>query len=240
MGRPGTRRICVQVGLEHRGGVVFRHAVQHHLDAGRAEAAVRHPPVRQLRQLLKPLAPVPPHRADHVHPQRPRAGGPQVGAGWVDLSRHLADDRVLPAGDPERQQVGLGGEERGVVVIVGHLGQQPRHQGHGALLEHAGRLAAGVALDPAVRRVRGARVDSGQAQRPAVHPGPVAVAVRQVHRAVRHHGVQRLPGRDAAGEGGQFPAAAGDPFLVRVLAGVAGDDLQVVRLGAGLAQVAAA
>ena len=136
--------------------------------------------------------------------------------------------------------MGLGGEEGGVVVVVGHLGQQPRHQGHRTFLEHAGRLAAGLTLDPAVRRVRGARVDSGQAQRHAVHPRPVTVAVRQVHRAVRHHGVQRLPGRYARREGGQLPAAAGDPFLVRVLAGVASDDLQVLRLGTGRAQVAVA
>ena len=58
------------------------------------------------------------------------------------------------------------------------------------------------------------------------------------NRAVAHRGVQRVAVGQAAGEGVQGPAAAGDPFLVGVLTGVGGDQLDIPRCRHGLAQVA--
>ncbi len=57
-------------------------------------------------------------------------------------------------------------EERGVdVVLAGHR-QDVVEETHRALVEHPGRRAVGVALDPAVDRDRRRGRDAGQGQRP--------------------------------------------------------------------------
>ena len=243
----GGAAVAVQVRLQHRRRVILGDAVQHHLHArGTEPSARRRLPrrpglalVQQLRQLLQAAVAVPPQRADDGGVQRPRLGGTQVGDHGVCVAVAAADDRVLPAGDAEGEQVILRGQQRPVPVFGGGYGHEPRHQAGGALLQHAHRLAALVLLDPAVGRVRSAGVDARQAQCCAVYPGPMAVSVRQEGGAVPGHRVQRLPGRDAAGERGHRPAAARYPRLVGVLARIGRDDLQVAVRCVGAAQVAA-
>lgn len=93
-------------------------------------------------------------------------------------------------------------------------------QVHGALLEQPGRLARGVALDPAIGRVGGVPGDPGERERAAVDPGSVVVPVGKVDGPVGHHAVEELPGGAATVEGLHGPAAAGDPLLVGVGVGV--------------------
>jgi hypothetical protein len=238
----GRAPVRVEVGLEHRGGVGLGHPVEHHLDAGGAEppGLPGLPPPEQVGELVQAAVPFPPQRPDHVGQQPPGLGGPQVGGHVVPLARVAADDGVLPAGDAQGQQVVLGGGEPGVHVLVGSLRQQPGHQVRGALLERAGRLAAGVALDPAVGGIGGRGVDAGQPQRGGVDPGAVPVPVGEERGPAAGHGVQRLAAGQAAGEGFHRPPAPGDPVQVRVGPGVPVDDGQVVRGGHAVPQVAAA
>ena len=95
-------------------------------------------------------------------------------------------------------------------------------QGLGRLVEGAGRLAGGVPLDPAPRRVGGGAGDPGQLQGEAVDPGAVAVGGLQQHRPVGDHRVQRRPVGAAGAEGVHDPAAAEDPGVAGVVGGVAG------------------
>ena len=147
---------AVEVRLEQRGGAVLGHAVLHHLHGGRAEPAPgqRLTPSDQVGDLLDALAPVPPEGADHVRAELAARGRVDVGRARVVHARVRADDRVLPAGDAERVQVVLTGEQRRAIVGAGGAGQVPRDEGGRPLVEGAARVAVRVALDPAVRRVR--------------------------------------------------------------------------------------
>jgi hypothetical protein len=59
----------------------------------------------------------------------------------------------------------------------------------------------------------------------------VAIAVGQEHRPVGYHRIQQVAGRDATGEGVHGPAAAGNPLLVRVVAGIGGDKRGITGRG---------
>src|SRR5262249_58464948 len=74
------------------------------------------------------------------------------------------------------------------------------------LVQRALRRAAGVALDPAVRRVRRQRVDPGQLQGAGADPGAVAVAVGQVAGPAAGDLVQKMTAGRAALE--PLPAPA--------------------------------
>ena len=127
-----------------------------------------------------------------------------------------------------------------VAVVLGQLGQQPGDQVLRAFLEHADRAAVRGPLDPAVCRVEGVAGDPGELERFAVDPGAVAVAVRQVDRAVRGDLVQRRGCRDTAGERLHRPAAAGDPAVAGVALDVVADDREVLRQRDRAGQVAPA
>jgi hypothetical protein len=103
-------------------------------------------------------------------------------------------------------------------------------------VQHPGRLAGGVPLDPAGRRVGGLPGDAGQLQRAAAQPGAVDVAVEQEHRPVADDGVEVLLDRQAAREVLHRPAAAGDPLRVGVLLGVPPDPVEVGLTGAVVVQ----
>ena len=230
-GLAGRAPVPVQVGLQHGGRVVLGDTVQHHLHAGGAEgpglpgAAL----VEQFAELFQAAVPVPPQGAGHAGQQGARLRRPQVGGQRVGLALVPADDRVLPAGDAQGQQVVLGGQQRVVPVVLGDLRQEAGHQDGRALLQHADGLTGGVPLDPAVRGVRGRSVDARQGERPAVHPCAVAVTVGQEDGPVGHDRIERLPRRYPAREGIHGPAAARDPFLVGVLGGVGGHEFDVSR-----------
>ncbi len=107
-----------------------------------------------------------------------------------------------------------------------HLGVEPVR---GALVQRPGRFAGHrVALDPAVRRVRGARRDAAELEGAAVGPGAVHVPVEQEHGPVGHDGVEVLLARRPAGEVLHRPPAAEHPRLVGVVGGVAADDVEVL------------
>ena len=240
-GVPSRAAVVIEVGGEHRGGVVLHDAVEHHLHAGRPESPGRVvlAVVEQPLELLQALVPLPPLRPDDVRYQCAGRRRAQVRVRRV-VNGGVAgpDDGVLPAGDAERQQVVLGGEQPPVLVLPGDLRQQPAHQPHRAFLQHADGLAGRVPLDPAVGRIRCAAVDARQLQGLAVGPRAVMVAVVQEHRPAGNHAVQRLPGGDPAGERGQSPPAADDPLQAGVRRRVARDDVQVGGGVAGLLQVA--
>ena len=90
-------------------------------------------------------------------------------------------------------------------------GARSRDQGLGRLVEGAGRLAGGVALDPAPRRVGGGAGDPGQLQGAAVDPGAVAVGGLQQHRPVGDDRVQRRPVGAAGAEGVHRPSRRRGP-----------------------------
>ena len=239
----GGAPVAVEVGLQHGGRVALGDAVEHHLHAGGPEApgVPVAAALQQFGKLLQALVPVPPERAHDVGQQGAGLGRVQVGAQGIGpvVGLVAAHDGVLPAGDAQRQQPALGRQQGLGPVVLGDGGQQPGDQMGGALLQHAGGLAGGVALDAAVRGVRGGAVDPGQRERFAVDPRAVPVAVGQEYRAVADHVIQRSAVRQAARERFQGPAAAGDPFLIGVIAGVLRDQLVVRRCGRGLVQVTA-
>ena len=119
-------------------------------------------------------------------------------------------------------------------------GQQRFDQADRALLQHSGRLAAGVAFDPAADRVRSVPGDPGQFQSTGVDPGAVVVPVRQEHGPVLDHGVEGGRSRQTAGERLQRPAATGDPRVLRVGTGVVADRRQVLLRALERAEIAPA
>ncbi len=153
--------VPVAVGLEHRAGEVLQHAVDHDLDGCRVETGAGHGGVRrraapldQVGDLLDPSVPVPPQRPDDPGGQLAVGGQPLVGPLGV-----RGDPGVLPAGDAERVQVPLRGQDRRAPGVLGGGGHDvlvdPVRR---ALVQRAGRLAGRrVALDPAVGRVGGVR-----------------------------------------------------------------------------------
>ena len=61
------------------------------------------------------------------------------------------------------------------------------------LVQGAGGVAVGLALDATVGRVRRGRGDARELERAGVDPDAVAVAVREVRRTVGHDAVEHLP-----------------------------------------------
>lgn len=78
-------------------------------------------------------------------------------------------------------------------------------------MQRAGGLTGvGVALDRAVRRVRGVPGDAADLQCPGVDPGSVHVAVEQEHRPVTHDRVEvALPAADLVERHGEPVASRG-------------------------------
>ncbi len=93
----------------------------------------------------------------------------------------------------------------------------------GQFLQHPGGAPRVVAFDPATLGVGSGIGDADQLQRAAVDPHAVVVAVDQGSRAIGHQFVQLLAGGEAAGEIAHRPAAAENPFLIGMTAGVGGD-----------------
>ena len=104
----------------------------------------------------------------------------------------------------------------------GRFGGEVGDQRLGRLVEGAGGLAGGVALDPAPRRVGGGPGDAGQLEGAAVDPGAVAVGRLEHDRPVGHHRVQGGQVRAGGAEGVHHPAAPQHPAERGVLGGVAG------------------
>ena len=95
-----------------------------------------------------------------------------------------------------------------------------------------------VALDPAVFRIGRVAVDPGELERPAVDPGGMAVAVREDGRPIGDDPIEVLAARRAVLEIGHVPAAADDPWEIRVRRGVGSDRRQDAVPAARLANVA--
>ncbi len=133
----------------------------------------------------------------------------------------------------------LGDEQRLGVLLCGGGGHQPADHVHGALVQGAGRVARGVALDAPVGRVGCPGVEPGDLERAGVDPGHVVRAARQEHRPVGDDAVEVLGRGHATGEVRLVPAAAGDPRGVRPGGGVLRDAPQAVVAPGGPAEVAA-
>ena len=140
------------------------------------------------------------------------AGGAEVG-GVVVHPEVGGHDRVLPGRDPEGVQVSLALEQSLVHLVGRRFGCETADEVCGALVQRAARLAARVALDPAVGRIGRLRCDPGQLQRPAVHPRAMAVAVRQEHDAVGHDRIEEVLGRDR--HPGTRPSTSRRPGSIR-------------------------
>ena len=117
-------------------------------------------------------------------------------------------------------------------------GKQSPDEVTGAFVQSARWMTIRLALDPAVFGIRGARVDPGELEGLRVHPVAVPVTVGQEDRAVRHHGIEGLPGWSAAGEELHGPAASDDPFEIGVGVGVLGDDVEALLGRRGAVQLA--
>ena len=105
----------------------------------------------ELLDLLGAAVALPPHRPDDPGRQLAARGERDVGA----LLRVGPDDRVLPCGDAERVQIGLGCREGRLEIGRGVVRLEPLHQVRCPFVERAARGAVRVALDAAVGRVRG-------------------------------------------------------------------------------------
>ena len=233
----------VQVRGGHRGGERLAHAVEHQLDRGRPELAVAGllAPRQQVVDLVETAVAVPPQRADHVAAEQAVVGRHEVGVERVrhaELARR-ADAGVLEAGDAQRVQVRLARDEAGHELGRGGLRHVRRDQAHRPVVQRARRAAGAVPLDPAVRRVGGARVDARDGQRRRVHPGAVVIPVRQEGGPPAGDRVQVIGRRQAAGEGRHGPAAAEHPAAGRQGRAVLGHGVQAFVPGPQADQVAA-
>ncbi len=160
--------------------------------------------------------PVPPQRAFDPGRELPAPRGRQVDRQRVSRAEVVADDRVLPGGDAPGVQVSLGQQQASQPVLEGNRGNVPAHQCRGALVQAALRCPAGLALDPAVRRIRCAGVDPGQFERAGACPRPVRVPVQQEGGAAAGYLVEQLATGGTAGEPLHPPAGARDPGLAGV------------------------
>jgi hypothetical protein len=195
-------------------------------------------PLDQRGHLLLTSLAVPPQRPDDVCGQVSALCCVEVRRTGVVHAGVLPDDRVLPARDAHRVQVGLPGEE----TLVVRLGRRARsmlgHDVHRALVQGSGRMAVRVALVATVRRLGGLTRDAGQLEGAGVHPGAVMVAVGQEHRSVRHDRVEVGRDRRTARKGGHGPPAAEDPREIGVGVGVRLDRGEVVLARRSLREVA--
>ena len=152
--------VGLQVGLHRDRGAVFDDAVHEELDAAGRQAVGRGrlAPLDQLADLLKAPLVVPQQGQPHARcqPARPLHGG-------VRRLPFRPDDGVLPAGDAQRVELALPLPQPGLQIGLAGGRHVVRHQVDGALLQHAGRRAVRIALDPAVRRVRRWRSPGRQA-----------------------------------------------------------------------------
>ena len=227
---------AVEVRRGQRRGAVLGDAVLHDLDAGGAEPAVR--VGRARRSTRSATCSAPRSRSHHSAPttsavRSPLRRGPQVRRAGVVHAGVVADDRVLPAGDAQRVQVGLAGEQRRVVLLGGRWpGSVPgdrRASRPRAASRSGGRRRRARSGRAAGRGCRG--VDARELERPAVDPGAVVVAVGQEHRPVGDDRVEVGRGRRAAGERRHRPAAAEDPGQLGVGGGVRRDRGEVLLAG---------
>jgi hypothetical protein len=170
--------------------------------------------------------------------QGPGPGGGQVHGQRVTRAEVVADDRVLPRGDPAGVQVLLGEQQPPDPVRQRQRGYVAAHQGGGALVQGALGRAVRAALDPAVRRVRRACVDARQPERPAADPGSVPVAVGEIGGPAPGDPVEQFAAGQAAREPLHAPAAAGDPVPGRALRRVRADPFQCGIQGGRSDQVA--
>ena len=177
----------VEVRLEQGAGLVLEDAVDEELDAGRCVAGSRRAlaPLDQFADLLGAARVVPAQRADDARGQLPAARQRDVGDLFLGI-----DLGVLPVRDAEPMQLGLGKAKAGEHVVGRTRRQEPRDQGPRPFLERAVRPPIGVALDPAVGRIRHRGVDPGQLERPGVDPCRVAVAIVEIDRTIRYHPVE--------------------------------------------------
>lgn len=167
--------------VEHGGGVVLGDAVLHDLHRAGPEPVPAQllAPRDEFGDLFGTALTVPPQGAGDARGEEPPLQGSPVRGRRVRHVGVRADDGVLPGGDPVGVQHGLGAQHGGQLLLGGGVGHQPAHEVDGALLEHAGRTALGVAFAAAVGGVGGAGVDAGPLQGPGVDPGAVVVAVGQ-------------------------------------------------------------
>src|SRR6266508_4140946 len=233
----GRHTVAVEIWIQDPGREILDHAVLHDLHRGGSEPPYRAPISfrDQLVDLLLAAVPVPPQGPDD--PGRKLVPACRRGVGAERLVR-ATDDRVLPRGDAERVQVLLGHPEALLPFRLGDRGRDVFDQVHGPLVEGARGLARAVPFDPPVGRIGGLPGDAGQLQGSCVHPGPVAVTVRQVHRPVGDDMVQDVLGRGPAGERVHRPPSAPDPLDVGMLARVVGHDALVAFAGVRHVQVA--
>ena len=145
---------------------------------------------------------------------------------------------VLPSGDPDGVQFGLGVTDRllqrgGCVVR-----DQPPDQVDRRLLERADRGPVGIALDPAQGRVWGRCRDPGQLEGTGVHPRSVAIAVRQEDRSIANDVVEQLATWDPARERFHRPAVTHDPLEVRMGGRVLRHGRDMVGRGAEAIEIA--
>ena len=118
------------------------------------------PPLNSSRRAMSSgICSLPRARSHHSAPVTravsfPVPPGGQVGGDRVGGARATAQHRVLPGGHSVGVEKALRPEQSLRQFGEGRFGKEVGDQPHGTLLEHAGRLAAGVALDPSVDRVR--------------------------------------------------------------------------------------
>ncbi len=224
-------------GRAHRGGERLAHAVEHQLDRGGAEvaAAVGRLPARLQRvELVQAAVPVPPQRPGDPAGQQPVGGGAPVGVervGDADLAR-LADAGVLDAGDAERVQVPLGGEQPGDQLGLARAAERSRRPG--ASRRRAARRSGCPSWSRSIRPSAGSGVRSVT---PAMASAAVFTQALWWSRLGRNAGRPPVTasrsaavGR-AAGEGRHRPAAAEHPGAARQRRAVGGDRVEVLRPG---------
>ena len=240
-GVAGRPAVVVEVRRGQRRREVLRDAVLHDLHGRGAEPAAGHrlAPPDEVGHLLDAEPPFPPQGTHHVGAQVAVAGRGDVGRRRVVHPGVGADDRVLPAGDAERVQVGLPLHQGRVVLLPRRARQQARDQRGRPLVQRAARPPVRVPLDASVGGVGGPAVDAGELDRARVDPRAVVVAVGQVDGPVRHHRVEVGGQRGPAGERRHRPPSADDPRQVRAVGGVLPDGPEVVLAGLPPREVAA-
>ena len=92
---------------------------------------------------------------------------------------------------PERMKVALGRAQPVEQIVVRRLWRVARDEVDRVVVQRAGRLALGVANDPAARRIGRRPIDPGDGEGRGIGPTDMAVVALQQDRSVGDDGIEQ-------------------------------------------------
>jgi hypothetical protein len=207
----------VRVRFQQRRAARSQRPVGVALDRAHLQQAVLRPP----RPLLDRFGLV--LRQHEVGAQLPAAGRVQQAHVVDELA---ADPRVVHAAQPVPEALPLRRQHAPLHVLDGRVGDRRRHEPHGAVDEHPGRIAVLVEQDLAARGRLDSLQHAGLVQRREVRQRRVAVDAHEPHGMIRRRRRQfRVVRHRLIAPVVLVPAASPDPLALLRLCSGSGDAL---------------